>query len=184
MKEDSYSGGMRPLLVAVILVLVIRLGGASASTDSSPSVGGVDQKNVEWVDEFFQDYAQAFRSNSADRLLAKFCLPLTFLTKDGPIAFNDQARLAVNLEALMRRYERIGAIDWSHTIKDVRAIGDGIHLARLEWKFFNARHELLYACTTSYILAGDTKTGAKVMAVIAHNENEEYEKALKRKTGS
>jgi hypothetical protein len=63
----------------------------------------------------------------------------------------------------------------------VRAIGDGIHLVRLEWNFFDAGHDLLYACATSYILAGDAKTGVKVMAVIAHNENEEYDKALKRK---
>ena len=142
-----------------------------------------DQNNVKWVDGFFQDYAQAFRAKSKDALLAKFSVPLTFLTKNGPIAFNDRARLAANLDGLILRYERIGAIDWSYTINDVRAIGDGIHLVRLEWKFFDARHELLYACDTSYILAGDDKTSAKVMAVIAHNENEEYEKALQRKAG-
>ena len=174
---------MRPLLVTFLLVLFAHLGGAGAMTDSTPAVPAADQNNVKWVDEFFQDYAQAFRSKSTDRLLAKFCLPLTFLTRDGPIAFNEQARLAANLDALMRRYERIGAIDWSYTIKEVRAIGDGIHLVNLEWKFFDARHELLYACATSYILAGDAKTVVKVMAVIAHNENEEYDKALKRKTG-
>ena len=172
---------MRPLLVTVMLVLVAGLGDAGASTDPTPSVPAPDQNNAKWVDEFFQDYTQAFRSKSTERLLAKFCLPLTFLTKDGPIAFNDQARLAANLDALLRRYERIGAIDWSYTIKDVRAIGDGIHLVRLEWNFFDARHDLLYGCATSYILAGDAKTGVKVMAVIAHNETEEYDKALKRK---
>ncbi|MEY2562268.1 MAG: hypothetical protein QOH88_461 [Verrucomicrobiota bacterium] len=175
---------MPPLLVTVLLVLVAQLDGASALTDSAPLSRAIDQNNVAWIDDFFQDYAEAFRSKSTDRLLAKFYVPLTFLTKDGPIAFNDQARLMVNLDALMRRYERIGAIDWSYTINEVRVIGDGIHLVRLEWRFLDARHELLYACVTSYILAGDAKAGAKVMAVIAHNENEEYEKALKRQTGA
>jgi len=136
-----------------------------------------------WVEEFFQDYAQAFRSKSRDRLLAKFCLPLTFLTGSGPIAFNDEEHLAANLDALMRRYEQIEAVDWNYTIKNVQAIGSGIHLVAIEWRFFNAGNELLYTCDTSYFLAGEGKTGANVMAIIAHNENEEYEKALNRKRG-
>jgi hypothetical protein len=172
---------MRPLLFTILLALFAPLGDVSALADPTPSVAAADQNDLKWIDEFFQDYAQAFRAKSTDRLLAKFCLPLTFLTKDGPIALNDQARLAANIDALMRRYERIEAIDWSYTINDVRALGDGIHLVNLEWKFFDPRHELLYACATSYILAGEAKTGVKVMAVIAHNENEEYDKALKRK---
>ena len=138
---------------------------------------------VNWVENFFKDYAEAFRSESRDWLLAKFCLPLTFLTKSGPVVLNDEARLAANLDALMRRYERIEAVDWNYTIRDVRAIGSGIHLVELEWRFFNADNELLYRCDTSYFLAGESKTEAKVMAVIAHNESAEYEKALKRKSG-
>jgi len=136
-----------------------------------------------WVEIFFQDYAEAFRAKSSGRLLAKFCLPLTFLTKSGPIAFNDEASLSSNLDGLMRRYEQIEAVDWNYTIRNVRAIGAGIHLVEIEWRFFNPDNELLYSCDTSYFLAGDAKTGAKVMVIIAHNENEEYEKALKRKRG-
>jgi hypothetical protein len=41
----------------------------------------------------------------------------------------------------------------------------------------------LYACDTSYVLAAEAKPGARVMAVIAHNEMERYEQALKRKKG-
>ena len=83
----------------------------------------------------------------------------------------------------MDRYEQIEAVDWSYTISNVQAIGSGIHLVEIEWRFFNAGNELLYACDTSYFLAREAKTGAKVMAIIAHNENEEYEKALNRKRG-
>src|SRR6202795_2325261 len=136
-----------------------------------------------WVETFFQDYGEAFRAKSRDRLLAKFCLPLTFLTKSGPIVLNDEERLSANLDALMRRYEQIEAVDWNHTIRDVRAIGSGIHLVEIEWRFFNADNELLYACDTSYFLIAEGTKGAKVMAIIAHNENEEYEKALNRKIG-
>jgi hypothetical protein len=139
---------------------------------------------INWVEEFFQDYAEAFRSKSRGRLLAKFCLPLTFLTKSGPVAFNDGERLSANLDALLRRYEQIGAIEWKYTIRDVRAVGPGVHLVEVEWSFFNADSELLYTCDTSYFLAGEANTDAKVMAIIAHNENEEYEKALKRKRAS
>ena len=136
-----------------------------------------------WVEQFFQDYAEAFRAQSRGRLLGKFCLPLTFLTKSGPVVLNDEDSLSANLDALMRRYEQIGAVDWNYTIRDVRAIGSGIHLVELEWRFFNADNELLYSCDTSYFLAGEAETGAKVMAIIAHNENEAYEQALKRKGG-
>ena len=136
-----------------------------------------------WVEKFFQDYAEAFRAKSRSGLLAKFCLPLTFLTKNGPIVLNDEERLSANLDALMRRYEQIEAVDWNYTIRDVRAIGSGILLVEIEWRFFNAYNELLYSCDTSYFLAGEATTGAKVMAIIAHNENEEYEKALNRKRG-
>ena len=103
---------MRPLLVTVLLILFARLGDGEALSDAAPSVTAADQNNVKWIDEFFQDYAEAFRAKSKDKLLAKFCVPLTFLTKDGPIAFNDPARLAANLDALIVRYERIGASDW------------------------------------------------------------------------
>lgn len=136
-----------------------------------------------WAETFFQAYAEAFRAKSSDRLLAKFCLPLTFLTKNGPIVLNDEAQLAANLDALLRRYEQIGAVDWHYTIRDARAIGSEIHLVELEWRFFAADNELLYACDTSYVLAGAAQAGAKIMAVIAHNENAEYEQALRRKRG-
>ena len=151
----------------------------------SPGAGeaslGMSVMKTSWVEEFFQDYAAAFRSKSRDRLLAKFCLPLTFPTRSGPVAFNDEEHLSANLDALMRRYEQIEAVDWSYTIRNVRVVGSGIHLVEIEWRFFNPDNELLYSCDTSYFLAGDAKTGAKVMAIIAHNENEEYEKALNRK---
>lgn len=138
----------------------------------------------DWVEQFFRDYADAFRSKSKARLLAKFCLPLTFLTEGGPVALNDEESLSANLDALMRRYEQIGAVDWDYTVRDVRAVGLGIHLAELEWRFFNADDELLYSCDTSYFLARGAKTGVKMMAIIAHNENEEYEKALRRRGGA
>jgi hypothetical protein len=141
------------------------------------------QQDSQWVEAFFQDYAEAFRSRSRARLLAKFSLPLTFLTKTGPIVFQDEEHLSANLDALIRRYEEIQAVDWKYTIKDVRTIGSGIYLAEIEWRFFDARNELLYACDTSYFLAGEAKPGAKVMAVIAHNEIERYDEALKRKKG-
>ncbi len=85
-------------------------------------------------------------------------LPLTFLTKSGPIALNDEQRLSANLDALMRRYEQIEAVDWKYTIRDIQAVGAGIHLVAIEWRFFNAYSELLYTCDTSYFLAGDANT--------------------------
>ena len=136
-----------------------------------------------WVEEFFRDYAGAFRSKSRGRLLAKFYLPLTFLTKRGPIAFTDEEQLSANLDALMRRYEQIEAVDWNYTIKDVRAIGSGIDLVEIEWRFVNPNNELLYSCDTSYFLAREANQDAKVMAIISHNENEEYEKVLNRQRG-
>jgi hypothetical protein len=138
--------------------------------------------DTQFVESFFQDYADAFRSQSKPRLLAKFCLPLTFLTKTGPIVFQDEEHLSANLEGLLRRYEQIQAVDFKHRIKEARPIGAGILLADLEWQFFDPRGELLYACDTTYLLATEVKPSAKVMAVIAHNEVERYEEALKRKT--
>jgi hypothetical protein len=142
------------------------------------------QQERQWIETFFQDYADAFRSKSRTRLLAKFCLPLTFLTKTGPIVFQDEEHLSANLDALFRRYDEIQAVDWKYTIKDVRTIGSGIYLVEIEWQFFNPGNELLYACDTSYLLAAEAKAGARVMAVIAHNEIERYEQALKRKKGA
>jgi len=139
------------------------------------------QQESQWVETFFQDYAEVFRSKSRTRLLAKFCLPLTFLTKTGPIVFQDEEHLSANLDALLRRYEQIEAVDWKYTIKDVRTLGSGIYLVEIEWRFFDPHNELLYACDTSYFLAVEAKGGAKVMAIIAHNEIERYEQALKRK---
>lgn len=142
------------------------------------------QQDSQWVETFFQDYAEAFRSKSRTRLLAKFCLPLTFLTKTGPVVFQDEEHLSANLDALLRRYEQIEAVDWKYNIRGVRTIGSGIYLVEIEWQFFNAGNELLYTCDTSYFLAAEAKGGAKVMAVIAHNEMERYEQALKRKKGA
>jgi hypothetical protein len=166
---------MRPLIV----VLCDRV---SLNTMLDASADGVVMI-TSWVEKFFQDYAEAFRSKSRGRLLAKFCLPLTFLTKSGPIALNDEDSLSANMDALMRRCEKIGAVDWKYTIRDVRAIGAGIHLVEIEWRIFTAYNELLYSCDTSYILGGEVNTDVKVMTIIAHNENEGYEKALNRKEG-
>ena len=171
---------MRKLILAMTACLVL------AGCEKREALSTRNQtmlQDRQWVETFFQDYADAFRSKSRTRLLAKFCLPLTFLTKTGPIVFNDEEHLSANLDALIRRYEQIQAVDWKYTIKDVRAIGSGIYLVEMEWQFFDAGNELLYACDTSYFLAAEAKGGAKVMAVIAHNEIERYEQALKRKKG-
>jgi hypothetical protein len=137
--------------------------------------------DTHFVESFFQDYADAFRSRSSARLLAKFSVPLTFLTKTGPIVFQDEAHLSANLDALLRRYDEIEAVDWKYTIKEVRTIGSGICQVDVEWQFFNPGHELLFSCDTTYFLAKEAKGGAKIMALIAHNEVERYEQALKRK---
>ena len=171
---------MRALILALTVCLALA-GCKKREVLSTPNQ--TMPPDSQWVETFFQDYAEAFRSKSRTRLLAKFCLPLTFLTKTGPIVFQDEEQLSANLDALLRRYEQIEAVDWKETIKGVRTVGAGIYLVEIEWQFFSAGHELLYACDTSYLLAAETKAGAKVMAVIAHNEMERYEQALKRTKG-
>ena len=171
---------MRELILAMTVCLVLagcEKRGVLSTHDQTTQHGS------QWVETFFQDYAEAFRSRSRARLLAKFCLPLTFLTKTGPIVFQDEEHLWANIDALIHRYDQIQAVDWKYTIKDVRTIGSGIYLVEIEWQFFNPRNDLLYACDTSYFLAAEAKAGAKVMAIIAHNEIERYEQALKRKKG-
>ena len=169
---------MRKMILAIIVCFLLA-GCKKRETLSTPHE--TMQQDSQWVETLFQDYAEAFRSKSRTRLLAKFCLPLTFLTKTGPVVFQDEEHLSANLDALLRRYEEIQAVDWKYTIKEVRTIGSGIYLVEIEWQFFNAGNELLYTCDTSYFLAAEAKAGAKVMAVIAHNEIERYEQALKRK---
>jgi uncharacterized protein YceK len=169
---------MRELILALAACLVLM---GCGKREAVSHRNETTQQDSQWIETFFQDYAEAFRSKSRARLLAKFSLPLTFLTKTGPIVFQDEEHLSANLDALIRRYEQIQAVDWKHTIKDVRTIASGIYLVEIEWKFVDAGNELLYACDTTYFLAGEAKPGAKVMAVIAHNEIERYEQALKRK---
>jgi hypothetical protein len=171
---------MKELIVALTACLVLT---GCGKREAVAHRNQTTRQDSEWVEAFFQDYAEAFRSKSRARLLSKFSLPLTFLTKTGPIVFQDEEHLSANLDALIRRYEQIQAVDWKHTIKDVRTIGSGIYLVEIEWRFFDAGNEPLYACDTSYFLATEAKPGAKVMAVIAHNEVERYEQALKRKKG-
>jgi hypothetical protein len=171
---------MRALLLAMTACLVLV---GCEKREALSTQNQTKPQDRQWVEAFFQDYADAFRSKSTARLLAKFCLPLTFLTKTGPSVFHDEEHLSANLDALIRRYEQIQAVDWRYTIKDVRAIGSGIYLVEIEWQFFSAGNELLYSCDTSYFLAAEAKGGAKVMAVIAHNEMERYEQALERKKG-
>ncbi len=169
------------------LILALMLGLMLASCGKREELSRHDQTpppDSQWVNTFFQDYADAFRSRSNARLLAKFCLPLTFLTKTGPIVFQDEEHLSANLDALLRRYDEIEAVDWKYRIKEVRTIDSGVYQVEIEWRFFNSRNELLFACETSYFLATEAKGGAKVMAVIAHNEIERYEQALKRKKGA
>lgn len=166
---------MKALIVGATFCVVLVSGGQRDAAGQTPS------PDVHWVESFFQDYGEAFRSQSSPRLLAKFSVPLTFLTKTGPIVFQDEAHLSANLDALRRRYDAIEAVEWKYTIKEVRMLGPGICQADLEWRFFDPRHELLFACDTTYFIAMEAKGGAKIMAVIAHNEAERYEQALKRK---
>ena len=168
---------MKALTLALTVSVVLAACGkrAGVSTQQTPPA---DSQRVE---SFFQDYAEAFRSRSNARLLAKFSVPLTFLTKTGPIVFQDEAHLSANLDALLRRYDEIEAVDWKYTIKEVRLISSGICQVHIEWRFFNPRQELLFACDTTYFLALEAKGGVKIMAVIAHNETERYEQALQRR---
>jgi hypothetical protein len=138
---------------------------------------------ADWVEKFFEDYAEAFRSNSLAGLLEKFTLPLIFLTRNGPITLNDEEGLSTNMDTLMDRYHQIGAVDFNYEMRRVQRIGSGIHLIEIKWRFFNASNEFLYACDTSYFLVGETSADAKVMAVIAHNEKDEYQKALNQQRG-
>ena len=172
---------MRALILAITACLVLT---SCERRETLSTRNQRMQQDSQWVEPFFQDYAEAFRSKSRARLLAKFCLPLTFLTKTGPIVFHDEEHLSANLDALLHRYEQIQAVDWKYTIKDVRTIGSGIYLVEIEWRFFDPGNELLYACDTSYVFAAEAKGGAKVMGVIVHNEIERYEQALKRKKGN
>ena len=178
--RHNHGLAMRELILALTACLVLA---GCEKREAVSHRNQTTQQDRQWIETFFQDYAEAFRSKSRTRLLAKFCLPLTFLTKTGPIVFHDEEHLSANLDALTRRYEQIQAVDWKYTIKDARTISSGIYLVEVEWQFFNAHNELLFACDTSYFLAAEAKPGAKVMAVIAHNESERYEQALKRKQG-
>jgi hypothetical protein len=134
----------------------------------------------DWINRFFEGYAEAFRSRDNDAILSRFCLPLTFLTKEGPVSL-DKQRLEANICLLIDRYDSVCAVDWRHTVKDIRMLGVGIALVDLEWRFFDKEKSLLYSCFTSYFIAGESEAEAKIMAIIAHNENEEYQKALNRK---
>ncbi|HEV2803673.1 MAG TPA: hypothetical protein VGW57_01965 [Chthoniobacterales bacterium] len=163
------------------LILFVAMGVVLAACSRREGRHETPPPDTKWVEPFFHDYADAFRSRSSARLLAKFSVPLTFLTKTGPIVFQDEAHLSANLDALLRRYDEIEAVDWKYTIKEVRTLSSGIWQIDVEWRFFDPRQELLFACDTSYFIALETKGGAKVMAVIAHNEVERYEQALKRK---
>jgi hypothetical protein len=169
---------MKELLLAVTLCVML----LSCEKRQAVARHETPSPETQWVEPFFEDYAEAFRSRSSARLLTRFTLPLTFLTKIGPIVFQDEAHLTANLEALLRRYDEIEAVDWKYKVKEVRTIGSGICQADVEWQFLNPSHELLFACDTTYFLAKEAKGGAKIMAVIAHNEVERYEEALKRKT--
>jgi hypothetical protein len=178
-RRAQSSLAMKQLILSLTLCVLLSGCGKQAAVSPHQTLS-----DTQWVEPFFQDYADAFRSRSSARLLAKFTVPLTFLTKTGPIVFQDEAHLAANLDALLHRYDEIEATDWKYTIKEVRPIGSGICQVDLEWRFFNQQNELLFACDTTYFLAIETKGGAKVMAVIAHNEIERYEQALKRKQES
>lgn len=167
---------MKELILAVTVLLMLTGCGSRKGVSRSEA----PPPDTQWLEPFFQDYAQAFRSRASARLLAKFSVPLTFLSKTGPVVFQDEAYLRANLEALLRRYDEIEAVDWKYTIKRVRTIGSGICQVDVEWQFFNPGRELLFACDTTYFLAMEGKGGVKIMAVIAHNEVERYEQALKR----
>jgi hypothetical protein len=164
------------------LILSVAMGVVLAACSRREGAHQTPPPDTKWVEPFFQDYAAAFRSRSNARLLAKFCVPLTFFTRTGPIVFADEAHLIANLEALLRRYDEIEATDWKSTIKEIRPLGSGMCQVDVEWRFFNPAHDLLFVCDTTYFLAQETKDGGpKVRAVIAHNETERYEQALKRK---
>ena len=100
---------MKALILALTVCLVL------AGCEKREALSTRNQmmpQDSQWVETFFQDYAEAFRSKSRSRLLAKFCLPLTFLTKTGPIVFHDEEHLSANLNALLRRYEEIQSTAW------------------------------------------------------------------------
>src|SRR4051812_21311703 len=104
---------MRNVILAVTLCLMLASCGKREEVSRHDQTPPPDTQSIE---TFFHDYADAFRSRSSARLLAKFSVPLTFLTKAGPIVFQDEAHLSANLDALLRRYDEIEAVDWKYII--------------------------------------------------------------------
>jgi hypothetical protein len=93
----------------------------------------------------------------------------------------DLDQLQANVAALLERYQAIDAVDWRLAANDVRDLGSGIWLAEVGWSFLDASRAVLYCCDTSYLLTGGDGVEGKVMAVIAHNENVEYQKAYQKR---
>src|SRR5205085_11469963 len=67
---------MKQLILAVTACLALVSCGkrGEGSRNQTPS------PDSQWVEPFFQDYTEAFRSRSRPRLLDKYCIPLTYMT--------------------------------------------------------------------------------------------------------
>jgi hypothetical protein len=128
------------------------------------------------IDTFFDSYAAAFRGDEAEALLEMFHVPFSFMTGQGAMVL-DAEGLRTNMAALMERYRRLGAVDWRYVVERVTELGSGISLARVGWTFLDGQGEVLYRCDTSYFLTASAGLNARVMAIIPHNELEEYQKA-------
>src|ERR1700750_3129844 len=78
------------------LILSVAMGVVVAACSRREGAHQHPPPDMKWVEPFFQDYADAFRSRSSARLLAKFCVPLTFFTRTGPLVVADEAHLTAH----------------------------------------------------------------------------------------
>ena len=122
-----------------------------------------------------------FRARDVERIVSLLHVPLVFLTRTGPVALITAEAIANNVEALLKRYGDVGAVNWHFQINGDRAIGEGIVQADLTWRFLDSGGREVFSCDTTYILTGESASTGRVMAVVVHNETEEYRKAVARR---
>lgn len=104
------------------------------------------------VEQFFQDYADAYSSFNVEQVTELFSLPCLFLTDDSKLMMGETASLEKTVRHQFNLYRSLGVAQVKNRVQHLVRLSESMVFASLYWYFCDANGKVLQNCHTSYTL--------------------------------
>ncbi|MCC5853991.1 MAG: hypothetical protein JJU30_14240 [Alkalimonas sp.] len=104
------------------------------------------------VEQFFQEYADAYSSFDVDKVTELFSLPCLFLTDDSKLMMAELSSLEKTIRHQFDLYRSLGVAQVKNRVQHLVRLSESMVFVSLYWYFCDANGKVLQNCHTSYTL--------------------------------